>query len=330
VGDAARFGGHFPPLLLRDIEGQAVITHIFGAAGDLGLAAGMVVTAVDGRSMGDLAHERGRLISASTPQARRSRALFAALAGAKDSPARLAVENHAGTRVIAIPRSEEALFPTGARTRPAIGREQEFGYIDLGRIDSDADLTRAFREFARAPGLLLDMRGYPRCSVQTLVVSRLIAAPSASCSYEIPVRTGTLYATRRRLGQWQLVRYIVEPDRDLHYGGPVVVLIDESAISSSEDFCIYMRNAGRATFVGAPTTGTNGNVTSVTIPGGYALSFTGMRVTYADGRRFQNIGIVPDVPVRLTVAGIRASRDEVLEAGVETLRRLARAAPPTR
>jgi len=80
--------------------------------------------------------------------------------------------------------------------------------------------------------------------------------------------------------------------------------------------------ADRATFVGSPTAGTNGNVTFVHLPGGGSLSFTGMRVTYGDGGRFQNIGILPDVPAEPTLAGLRAGRDEVLEAGVETLRRL--------
>jgi C-terminal processing protease CtpA/Prc len=47
-----------------------------------------------------------------------------------------------------------------------------------------------------------------------------------------------------------------------------------------------------------------------------------MRVKFGDGSRFQNIGILPDVPVAPTVEGIRAGRDEVLEKGIEVLRRL--------
>ncbi len=50
------------------------------------------------------------------------------------------------------------------------------------------------------------------------------------------------------------------------------------------------------------------------------MTFTGMRVLYEDGSRFQNVGIVPDVVARPTIAGLRSGRDEVLEAGVDVLR----------
>jgi C-terminal processing protease CtpA/Prc len=45
-------------------------------------------------------------------------------------------------------------------------------------------------------------------------------------------------------------------------------------------------------------------------------------VKFGDGTRFQNVGILPDVPVAPTIEGIRAGRDEVLEKGLEVLRHL--------
>jgi C-terminal processing protease CtpA/Prc len=52
------------------------------------------------------------------------------------------------------------------------------------------------------------------------------------------------------------------------------------------------------------------------------MFFTGMRVKFGDGSRFQNVGILPDVPAAPTVEGIRAGKDEVLDKGIEVLRRL--------
>ena len=100
------------------------------------------------------------------------------------------------------------------------------------------------------------------------------------------------------------------------------MLIDDRAESAAEDFCIYLRNAKRATFVGSATAGTNGSVTFIDLPACRRMSFTGMRVKFADGSRFQNIGIVPDVKAEPTIRGARAGRDEVLEKGVEVLRSL--------
>lgn len=43
---------------------------------------------------------------------------------------------------------------------------------------------------------------------------------------------------------------------------------------------------------------------------------SGIGIFYPDGTPTQRVGIVPDLEVRPTIAGVRAGRDEVLEAGV--------------
>jgi carboxyl-terminal processing protease len=60
-------------------------------------------------------------------------------------------------------------------------------------------------------------------------------------------------------------------------------------------------------------------MTTLALPGGWSLQFTGTRVRYPNGRRFQNIGIVPDILVEPTLRGLTAGKDEVLEKGVEVL-----------
>ncbi|HEX6106786.1 MAG TPA: hypothetical protein VFZ26_14455, partial [Gemmatimonadales bacterium] len=62
-------------------------------------------------------------------------------------------------------------------------------------------------------------------------------------------------------------------------------------------------------------------VTVVLLPGGLQMSFSGHAVRHVDGQQLQRRGLVPDVPVRPTIAGLRAGRDEVLEAAVSYLER---------
>lgn len=68
---------------------------------------------------------------------------------------------------------------------------------------------------------------------------------------------------------------------------------------------------------GAPTAGANGNVRPVLLPGGYALQFTGLKVTNYDGTQYRGRGIRPHVPIERTIAGVVAGRDEVLERALE-------------
>ena len=65
--------------------------------------------------------------------------------------------------------------------------------------------------------------------------------------------------------------------------------------------------------VGEATAGTNGNVNPFTLPGGYTIIWTGMRVVKRDGSPHHGVGIIPTVPVSRSITGIRAGRDEVLE-----------------
>jgi C-terminal processing protease CtpA/Prc len=100
------------------------------------------------------------------------------------------------------------------------------------------------------------------------------------------------------------------------------MLIDERAISQSEHSGLFFKAANGTTFIGSPTTGANGDVTSLVLPGGLQMRFTGHDVRWPDGRQLQRIGLIPDIEIRPTIAGIRAGRDEVLERAVAHLRAL--------
>jgi C-terminal processing protease CtpA/Prc len=192
------------------------------------------------------------------------------------------------------------------------------GYMDLCRMPNLAEFDRAFEALRHADGWIIDLRGYPGFMVQLALSSRLSDQPVKSAIFEIPVVSGFA-----RLEQgWNAGQYEVQPDPAKHYGGPVVVLINERTFGGSEDICIYLRNANRASFVGHTTAGCNGNRAWLSLPGGGRLWFTGMRVKFGDGSRFQNVGIVPDVPAAPTVDGFKAGRDEVLEKGIEVIRDL--------
>jgi C-terminal processing protease CtpA/Prc len=96
------------------------------------------------------------------------------------------------------------------------------------------------------------------------------------------------------------------------YQNLVVLLIDETAQSAAEFFGQWMKAAIGATLVGSATTGTNGVVASLVLPGGITVRFTGQDARDAAGRQFQRIGLKPDIEARATIRSIKAGR-EVLE-----------------
>jgi C-terminal processing protease CtpA/Prc len=108
-----------------------------------------------------------------------------------------------------------------------------------------------------------------------------------------------------------------------HIGGKVVFLTDGRAISYAESVMGYVAGHGLGEIVGGATAGANGNVNPFSIPGGFRIMFTGMRVLKQDGSRLHAIGFQPTVPCQRTIAGVRAGRDEVLEKGIEIIRQAA-------
>lgn len=98
------------------------------------------------------------------------------------------------------------------------------------------------------------------------------------------------------------------------------MLIDERAGSEAEHTGLWLHAANGTEFIGSPTTGSDGDVTGFTVPGGITLMFSGQGVRHPDGRQLQRVGLIPHLHVRPTIAGIRAGVDEVLEAALAYLR----------
>lgn len=99
----------------------------------------------------------------------------------------------------------------------------------------------------------------------------------------------------------------------------VAFLTDGRAISYAESIMGIVEHYKLGEIVGEPTAGTNGNVNPFSLPGGYTIVFTGMKVTKHDDSTHHGVGIKPTVTVHRTVAGIAAKKDEVLERALEVV-----------
>ena len=95
----------------------------------------------------------------------------------------------------------------------------------------------------------------------------------------------------------------------------VAFLTDGRAISAAETYLGSSEHYELAQIVGGATAGTNGNVNPIRLPGGYTISWTGMKVLKQDGSRHHGVGILPTIPVSRTIRGVAAGRREGLEGG---------------
>ena len=342
------------PVFFGWVEGKVVVTDIIGRSqksemdtnggqptsgqpsAASGLEVGDEVVEFDGKTVAELVADHRLQVSYSTEGAFCQRMCDMLAFGPAGSDVKLVVrrrrdmpETRSGepdrvpspdqaTLTLKRTITREARVAHSAHMREASGYrvlDGNIGYMDIGRLSSLVEFERSFEALRQTDGLIVDIRRHPGFTVQLALSARLIDRPIKSAMYEIPIVSG--YDREEQV--WSIGQYEVPPDTKAHYAGPVVVLVNEKTFGGAEDVCIHLKNAGRVTFVGATTAGCNGNRTWLSLPGGGRLWFTGMRVKFGDGSRFQNIGIVPDVPAAPTVEGIRAGRDEVLEKAVQVL-----------
>jgi C-terminal processing protease CtpA/Prc len=319
-----------PPFLVSQTEGQAIVRHVHDPDAARGIRVGDVILAVDGLAMAERRRSLEPLIAASTPQAMNLLLDSMALRGPKDSQALLRVRDGSGAdRDVTIVRSlsygRDSWLPAFRKTPETYGvLPSGFGYIDLERLPY-ADADAALDAVMSTPAIIFDMRGYPKGTAWT-IAPRLVKTPPirpvVAAQFRPPLRDAiTLPADPSApfFGQFTFDQTLSETTRS-RYQGRVVMLIDAWTISQAEHTCLFIAAATDVTFIGSPTNGANGDITNLVLPGNLIVSFTGQEVRFPDGRQLQRVGVQPHIVVRPTIEGIRAGRDEVLEAAIEHLR----------
>ena len=187
---------------------------------------------------------------------------------------------------------------------------KDVAYLKLSSVKS-VDAATYIEQAAGTKGLIIDIRNYPSDFVVFALGSLLVNSDTAFARFTTGDRTNP--------GAFHWTKPVTLSPKQPHYPGRIVILVDEMSMSQAEYTSMAFRAAPGAIVVGSTTAGADGDVSLFSLPGGFRLAISGIGVFYPNKTPTQRIGIVPDVEVRPTIAGIRAGRDEVLE---EALRQI--------
>lgn len=306
------------PYSWRFVEERLVIDGRVMPA-DRVLRRGDVVTAIDGEAIAELEAQYGPYIATSNPSW--FRRWFATILIKGDCRAhQLEVERGGETMTLSLEWKPEA--EAGITGYEGHGRKGEviqtlesaIAYVRIRDLNN-SQLPQLFEIANTSEGLILDLRGYPRGFFVYNLGAMMVDEPTEFVRMKLAD-----YATPGRFTWSQALR--IQPDPDgRRITVPVVVLVDEAAISKPEFHAMAFRAAG-ATIIGSQTAGADGDVSQMPLPNGARMRFSGLGVFYPDKSPTQRIGIVPDIEVKPTIAGIAQGRDEVLERAVEHLNSL--------
>jgi C-terminal processing protease CtpA/Prc len=180
-------------------------------------------------------------------------------------------------------------------------------YLKLSSVQA-FDIPRYLDIAKNTDGLIVDIRNYPSDFVVFALGSHLVYQLTNFARFTNGdlSNPGAFYWT----GPESLTPKIP------NYQGKIVILVDEVTVSQAEYTAMALRASPRAVVIGSTTAGADGNVSDVPLPGGLHTLISGIGVYYPDRRPTQQIGIQPDIIVKPTINGIRAGRDEILEAAI--------------
>jgi hypothetical protein len=302
------------PVLLRFIEGHPVVTGY--SSDELGRATGLqpgdALVTLDGAPVDALVREWAPYYAASNEPAR-LHAMARSLTRGPVGPAAITIRRGDALLEKVVERAPLGGLDLRRGTThdlpgPAFRMlDDDVAYLKLSAVALDS-LPGWMERAASARVLVVDIRNYPAQFVVFALGGRLVegATPFAVFTTGDTSNPGAFAFT-------QPVSLVPVMPR---FSGRVVVLVDESSISQSEYTAMALRAGPNSIIAGSTTAGADGNVSAVPLPGGLETRITGIGVFHPDRSPTQRIGIIPDVEVRPTIAGIRDGRDEVLEAGV--------------
>jgi hypothetical protein len=300
---------------VRFINGQAVVTG--GGKLEPKLREGDVLLALDGRTVEDLVAE-WRPYYAASNDAARLRAV-----------ANYLTRGECGTHVVATvdrdnrqiqielerARSSEDWIKYSQDTHDRHGDTfqvlgDDVAYIKLSSIWID-EVRRDIENAAGTRGLIIDIRNYPHEFVVFELGQHLVDAPTPFARVTQPDLANP--------GAFTWTDSMELSPQAPHYTGKVVILVDEASLSQAEYTAMAFRAAPGAIVIGSTTSGADGNVSKIHLPGGEETWISGIGIFYPDKRPTQRIGIIPDITVTPTREGIRDGRDEVLERALREI-----------
>jgi C-terminal processing protease CtpA/Prc len=192
--------------------------------------------------------------------------------------------------------------------------ENEIWYLNLDIIEMDT-INKLLPQLERCEAIICDLRGYPNGNHD--FIRYLMSVDDTTKAWmQVPE---IVYPNHNGEIGYQNFNWMEMMKASKPYLGnkKIIFMINGKAISYAESFLGYIEGYNLATIIGQPTAGTNGNVNPFSLPGGYKISWTGMKVVKHNNSQHHGIGILPDIYIEKTIKGLRDGRDEYLEKAIE-------------
>lgn len=302
------------PLILTEAEGAIIVKKI-NSDNLAGIEIGDKVDSIEHQEVMKYLRSMEKYLSGS-PQWKRSKSLVMALNGPKGSRLTLSITGKNGKSSFITERNAiGAGYRNGYEKEPSTKEgwlTPNTYYLNLSRDSVTKKLIE--EQLCSARAVIFDLRGYPLNDEVFNILPHLIKMPLKNRKY--------FYIPQIIYPDFKKISYQSDggnTDPELPYiPAKIYFLMDASAQSASETVLAQVKGLPNVKIIGLPSSGTNGNINMIYLPGRYSVAYTGMVTKNADGSKHHLKGIKPDIMATSTIDGIRNGKDEILNLAVET------------
>lgn len=305
-----RGGNRTTPLNLKFIEDKAVVIGFKDAviAEETGLHIGDVIESIDGRTVEDIVKERLPLTPASNYPTQ-LREISRYLLNSDSHEIQVTYSRAGGSNDVTL-KTYSGISEITDTPEPFQKIGSDITYVDMG-VAVVNDVEEGMWEALASKGIIFDIRNYPNSTLYA-IGDYLMPEPTPFVDFSF---TSVKYPG---LFTYELGNDIGFDNPD-YYKGKVIIIVNEETQSHAEFTAMALRVAPNATVIGSTTSGADGNVSEIWLPGGIFSYLSGIGVYYPDGTETQRVGIIPDIEVKPTIAGIRNGIDEPLQKAIEII-----------
>lgn len=170
-----------------------------------------------------------------------------------------------------------------------------------------ADFAKDLESFAKAKGLILDLRGNPGG------LGGMAMGMSGDLVTDAGKKLGTMTMKSNKLD------FVVNP-QPKHYDGKVAVLIDPLSASTSEILAAGLQDLHRGKVFGRTSAGAALPSVIEVLPNGDRLQYAIADYQTASGKELEGHGVTPDQPVALDLKTLRAGKDPDIVAATRWIK----------
>lgn len=312
-----KFNQNYPPVFLRHLNNQTIVYKLFQPVS--GLHPGDVIHKINGMDADSLRMEYRKYFSSSTENVGNTLALMDLQQTYGNPSIQYEVEDSTGAinsvtanATMSLSAYNDTLY-SGSWHGPAYQITNcGYGYVNMGLLQA-SQVNAMYNALKSAPAIIFDLRNYPNFIVHSITNYFFTAnVPTVRLHNAVPEFPGDF-----------ITNFISDGYNNPNgYTGKIYILVNEITQSRAEFTAMIlsaMPGPSSVKTIGSQTSGGDGDLASLFLPGNLRVAFSGTGIYYPDSTPTQRIGVKIDSVVVPSRAGLYAGIDEVLYAAFDCL-----------